>query len=146
MFQMGTNICSHLLSGLTRALFSKVNGRVNILFVPPIPQQIQISVDQPYAGPAASRCGIIGTHSIENRMGWLGRHTSVEISRSNIHCYQQQSAPLPYLAYWPSKLLLLLPRYINVAWVTFFVPVQLSSNERVLTVCPHLVNLNLIYQ
>jgi hypothetical protein len=36
----------------------------DILYVPPIPQQIQISVDQPYAGPAASCCGIIGTHSI----------------------------------------------------------------------------------
>jgi hypothetical protein len=35
-----------------------------MLFVPPIPQQIQISVDQPYAGPAASCCGIIGTKSI----------------------------------------------------------------------------------
>jgi hypothetical protein len=35
-----------------------------ILFVPPIPQQIQISVDQPYAGPAARCCGIIGTHSM----------------------------------------------------------------------------------
>jgi hypothetical protein len=36
---------------------------LDILCVPPIPQQIQISVDQPYAGPAASCCGIIGTHS-----------------------------------------------------------------------------------
>jgi hypothetical protein len=35
-----------------------------ILYVPPILQQIQISVDQPYAGPAASCCGINGTHSI----------------------------------------------------------------------------------
>jgi hypothetical protein len=35
-----------------------------ILFVPPIPQQIQISVDQPYTGPAASCYGIVGTHSI----------------------------------------------------------------------------------
>jgi hypothetical protein len=35
-----------------------------ILYVPPIPQQIQISVDQPYAGPAASCCVISGTHSI----------------------------------------------------------------------------------
>jgi hypothetical protein len=35
-----------------------------ILFVPPITQQIQISVDQPYAGPAASCCGIIGTHRV----------------------------------------------------------------------------------
>jgi hypothetical protein len=34
----------------------------HILFVPPIPQQILISVNQPYAGPAASCCGIIGTH------------------------------------------------------------------------------------
>jgi hypothetical protein len=33
-----------------------------ILIVSPIPQQIQISVDQPYAGPTASCCGIIGTH------------------------------------------------------------------------------------
>jgi hypothetical protein len=39
-------------------------GSLNILFVPPIPQQIQISVDQHNAGPAASCCGIIGTHSI----------------------------------------------------------------------------------
>jgi hypothetical protein len=31
-----------------------------ILFVPPILQQIQISVDQPYAGPAACCCGIVG--------------------------------------------------------------------------------------
>jgi hypothetical protein len=38
-------------------------GRL-ILYVPPILQQIQISVDQPYAGPAASCCGINGTHSI----------------------------------------------------------------------------------
>jgi hypothetical protein len=38
--------------------------RKDILYVPPIPQQIQISVDQPYAGPAASCCGIIGTYSI----------------------------------------------------------------------------------
>jgi hypothetical protein len=30
---------------------------------PPIPQQIQNSVDQPYAGPAASWCSINGTHS-----------------------------------------------------------------------------------
>jgi hypothetical protein len=35
--------------------------RPYVLYVPPIPQQIQISVDQPYAGPAASCCGIIGT-------------------------------------------------------------------------------------
>jgi hypothetical protein len=35
-----------------------------ILYVPLIRQQIQISVDQPYAGPAASCCGINGTHSI----------------------------------------------------------------------------------
>jgi hypothetical protein len=40
------------------------SGISHILYVPPIPQQIQISVDQPYAGPAASCCGIIGTHSI----------------------------------------------------------------------------------
>jgi hypothetical protein len=37
---------------------------VDILYVPPIPQQILISVDQPYAGPAASCCVIIGTHSM----------------------------------------------------------------------------------
>jgi hypothetical protein len=36
----------------------------HILYVPPIPQQIQISVDQPYPGPAASCCVISGTHSI----------------------------------------------------------------------------------
>jgi hypothetical protein len=35
-----------------------------ILYVPLIRQQIQISVDQPYTGPAASCCGINGTHSI----------------------------------------------------------------------------------
>jgi hypothetical protein len=35
-----------------------------ILYVPPMPQQIQISVDQPYAGPAGSCCVIIGTYSI----------------------------------------------------------------------------------
>jgi hypothetical protein len=48
--------------------FEKKNhytGRVvNILYVPPIPQQIQISVDQPYAGPAASCCVISGTHRV----------------------------------------------------------------------------------
>jgi hypothetical protein len=36
---------------------------INILVVPPMPQQIQISVDQPYAGQAARCCGISGTHS-----------------------------------------------------------------------------------
>jgi hypothetical protein len=34
------------------------------IWVPPIPQQIQISVDQPYAGPDASCCSINGTHSM----------------------------------------------------------------------------------
>jgi hypothetical protein len=37
---------------------------IYILYVPPIPQQIQISVDQLYSGPAASCCSIIGTHSM----------------------------------------------------------------------------------
>jgi hypothetical protein len=35
-----------------------------ILYVPPILQQIQVSVDQPYADPAARCCSINGTHSI----------------------------------------------------------------------------------
>jgi hypothetical protein len=50
-------------------IFRNVNNFykiVEILFVATIPQQIQISVDQPYAGPAASCCGIIGTHSVSN--------------------------------------------------------------------------------
>jgi hypothetical protein len=34
---------------------------LHILFVPPIPLQIQISIDQPYNGPAASCCVISGT-------------------------------------------------------------------------------------
>jgi hypothetical protein len=37
---------------------------MHVLYVPLIPQQIQISVDQPYAGPASSCCVISGTHSI----------------------------------------------------------------------------------
>jgi hypothetical protein len=44
-------------------VFKGRQGRL-ILFLPPIPQQIQISVDQSYAGPAASCCVIIRTHSI----------------------------------------------------------------------------------
>jgi hypothetical protein len=52
--------------------------------VPPIPQQIQISVDQPYAGPAASCCGIIGTHSNWGKWAdWAGT-TLVKMSQSDI--------------------------------------------------------------
>jgi hypothetical protein len=46
----------------------------DILYVPPISQQIQISVDQPYAGPSASCCGINGTHSIFARMYVISAH------------------------------------------------------------------------
>jgi hypothetical protein len=53
-----------VMVGIEPTLRPPNGGILNILYVLPIPQQIQISVDQPYAGPAASCCGIIGTHSI----------------------------------------------------------------------------------
>jgi hypothetical protein len=47
----------------------------DILCVPPILQQIQISVDQPYVGPAASCCVISGTHSIyHNEVHFTMKH------------------------------------------------------------------------
>jgi hypothetical protein len=52
-----------------------------ILYVPPIPQQILISVDQPYTGPAASCCGIIGTHSIPNSMNFVLIYQKIIVSK-----------------------------------------------------------------
>jgi hypothetical protein len=54
-------------------------GLFHILFVPPIPQQIQISVDQPYAGPAASCYGIIGIHSMKRRAQLKKSKTAADI-------------------------------------------------------------------
>jgi hypothetical protein len=56
----------------------------HILYVPPIPQQIQISVDQPYAGPAASCCGIIGTHSMYLVVFYVGEYGWVCIQNRKV--------------------------------------------------------------
>jgi hypothetical protein len=64
-------------SGLLDSIM-KLKGFYDILFVPPIPQQNQISVDQPYAGPDASCCGIIGIIGDVHRVYFRGEgnHTN----------------------------------------------------------------------
>jgi hypothetical protein len=54
---------------------------------------MSLSVDQPYAGPAASCCGIIGTHmccsSTQRRRAFTGRHVFVLASSSGLRGHKR---------------------------------------------------------
>jgi hypothetical protein len=56
-------LSNFILASKTQNSYYQIFFVENILYVPSIPQQIQISVDQPYTGPAASCCVINMTHS-----------------------------------------------------------------------------------